>query len=243
MFCFPHAGGTAAAYRPWAHGAPWDIEVCAMQYPGRGDRYAHPAHRAMDDLVAELAADLLREQTARPQCATLLFGHSMGAAVAYETARSLSGADRPPAALFVSGQSAPHRSGSGELHRATDHALVQDLRRLGGTADGVLDDDALMDAMLPSLRRDYELIETYRPRHGHPLNLPVTVLHATADPEVTEDEARAWTETTDRPCELLTFPGGHFHLHEQHTAVLAAVVTRARNAIEGAAGRPWASMP
>ncbi|MGW1373626.1 thioesterase II family protein [Streptomyces sp. NPDC002446] len=242
LVCFPHAGGTAGAYRLWSLDAPWDIEVSAVQYAGREDRYGEEAAAAMSDLVAEVCADLVRELTARPRCATVLFGHSMGAAVAYETARALATLGHAPQALVVSGQPAPHLTRGGALHLASDAELVADLRRLGGTAADVLDNDALLTAMLPTLRRDYRLIETYRPLPGRRLDLPVTVLYADADPEVDAAEAGAWRASTLGACDVLPFRGGHFYLEEQRERVLTRVWERVR-AVLPAASEAWASMP
>ncbi|AGP53596.1 thioesterase II family protein [Streptomyces rapamycinicus] len=242
LVCFPHAGGGAGAYRLWGFDAPWDIEVAAVQYPGREDRYGEPTVSGLTELVDGIGADLIREAAARPERATVLFGHSMGAAVAYETARRLTAAGHPPAALIVSGRPAPHRSRGGTLHLSSDEELLADLRRLGGTSSGVLEQDSLLRALLPAIRSDYRLIETYRSLPGRRLDVPVTVLYADDDPEVDAVEARAWCEITDGPCDVITFTGGHFYLEQQREAVLARVVAGVRAALP-AAGAVWPSLP
>lgn len=131
LICFPHAGGAAGGYRGWALDAPWDVEVSAVQYPGRGDRFGeHPA-ADMTSLVDDVVAGLLREHTADALATTVLFGHSMGAAVAYETARRLAVTGRPPAALVVSGQPAPRRT-RGEP--CTSRATPNSSRTCAGSA-------------------------------------------------------------------------------------------------------------
>lgn len=242
LICFPHAGGTAGSYRLWSLDAPWDVEVSAVQYPGREDRYGEPQPSSMSELAAGICAALVRQRMARPQCATVLFGHSMGASVAYETARAMATLGHPPAALVVSGQPAPHRSRGGTLHLASDEDLLRDLRRLGGTAGDVLDNEALLRALLPAVRADYRLIETYRPLPGRRLNLPVTVLYADADPEVDTGEAGAWREVTAGECGLITFTGGHFYLDEQRERVLARVLEKVRDALP-MASTAWSSLP
>ena len=105
LVCFPHAGGTPAAFRGWADRLPPEVELLIACYPGRHNRFADPLWTRMEPLADEAAAALLR----LPDVPTALFGHSMGAAVAYEAAVRLQAAGRPPLRLFVSGHPAPHR--------------------------------------------------------------------------------------------------------------------------------------
>ncbi|SPE99889.1 thioesterase II family protein [Streptomyces sp. MA5143a] len=243
LICFPHAGGAAGGYRSWSLDAPWDIEVCAVQYAGRGDRFDESAATDMESLLDDLVPALTRACTGDELASAVFFGHSMGAAVAYEAARRLAVTGRPPAALVVSGQPAPGRTrGGGTLHRATDGELLADLERLGGTARDVMDNSALLDALLPAIRSDYRLIETYRPLPGGTLSIPVTVVYADDDPEVTADEAAAWSEVTAGPCEVEAFTGGHFYLETRRTTVLPRVFGAVRAALPENA-TAWPSTP
>ncbi|USQ85696.1 alpha/beta fold hydrolase [Streptomyces phaeoluteigriseus] len=242
LVCFPHAGGAAGGYRGWALDAPWDIEVRAVQYPGRGDRFHERAATDMEGLLDDLVPALIREFTREELASSVFFGHSMGASVAYEAARRLAVTGHPPAALLVSGQPAPRRTRGGDLHRATDTELLADLSRLGGTAGDVMADHALLAALLPAIRSDYRLIETYRPLPGGMLDMPVTVLYADDDPEVTADEAAAWSEVTAGPCEVEVFTGGHFYLETRRATVLARVFETVRAALP-ATDTAWPCTP
>ncbi|GAA2332152.1 thioesterase II family protein [Streptomyces violaceusniger] len=231
LVCFPHAGGSAGTYRTWAVQAPADVEVCAVQYAGRGDRYHEEAAENMGDLVGPIATDLVRAGFAAAPEALVLFGHSMGAVAAYETARRLSARGQHPAALIVSGHPAPSLARGATVHQGTDAELLADLRRLGGTAGNLLDNDDLMEVMLPTIRRDYQAIETYRWQPGAKLRIPITVLYGDEDEEVLGDEADAWHEVTEGDCTVVVFPGAHFYLEEQSEAVLARVLSSVRAAV------------
>ncbi|MEU8653491.1 alpha/beta fold hydrolase [Streptomyces sp. NPDC048737] len=242
LVCFPHAGGAAGSYRDWSLDAPWDVEVRAVQYPGRGDRFHERAATDMESLLDDLVPGLTGEFTRDELASSVFFGHSMGASVAYEAARRLAVTGRPPAALLVSGQPAPRRTRGGDLHRAADARLLADLGRLGGTTREVMADGALLEALLPAIRSDYQVIETYRPLPGGVLDLPVTVLYADDDPEVTADEAAAWSEVTAGPCEVAVFTGGHFYLETGRATVLPRVFAAVREALP-ATGGTWPCTP
>ncbi|MFI6763466.1 thioesterase II family protein [Micromonospora sp. NPDC050417] len=236
---FPHGGGSASYYRSWAASAPWDVEFLSVQYPGREDRFAEPVPPDMRGLVDVLAAGLV---VGGPPLPSILFGHSMGAVVAYEIARRLTAAGDPPAALVVSGHPAPHLARPGRVHLGSDDELVEELRRTEATHLDILDDPALIQAFLPVIRSDYRVSETYRPLPGARLRTPVTVWYGDRDPEVTAREAEGWCDATDGACDLRVFTGGHFYLDEHREAVVELLTARAR-AVSATAAVPWPSTP
>lgn len=221
LICFPHAGGSASYFMPLAAQLSPSIEMLSVQYPGRQDRHREP----MIDDVHRLAADIapvLADATNRP---LVLFGHSLGAIVAYEVARILKDtAPGRPAALAVSGRAAPdirRHTGPTDL---SDASLTAELAALSGTDPRVLVDADVRALVLPVLRNDLRAVQAYRYRPGPPLRCPLTVLTGDADPWVTPDEARAWRGHTAGPFESHTFPGGHFYLNECREGVTRALV-------------------
>ncbi|MEU1854206.1 alpha/beta fold hydrolase [Streptomyces sp. NPDC019990] len=220
LVCFPHGGGSASAYWHWPALLPDTVELRAAQYPGHADRIGEPAHTDLHAL-ADAAADALTPLLDRP---VVLYGHSLGALVAYETAQRLAAAGRPPTRLTVSGMPPPHRVRPGTVHLGTDAELVAELRRLEGVPDEVLADPDLLDLVLRTARADYALAETYVRRPGPALALPLTVHRGTSDPELTADEAAAWARATTGDVRHRTFRGGHFHLAEEPAPVLLELV-------------------
>ncbi|HEY0638277.1 MAG TPA: alpha/beta fold hydrolase [Pseudonocardiaceae bacterium] len=223
LVCLPHAGGTATFYRGWHERLPHWVDVAAVQYPGRQERYREPCLTDVRELAAGVTAEVL-DAGSRP---VVLYGHSMGAVVAYETAVLLSRAGRGPAQLVVSGHSVPRLARPGTVHLGSDEELAAELRRLGGTDAGLFAEPELWEFSRPSIRADYQAIETYRPATPAPvLSCRLTVFHGADDPDVPEDEARAWAEVTTGRFGFRAWPGDHFFLTEHEPALLGDLAIR-----------------
>jgi pyochelin biosynthesis protein PchC len=220
LVCFPHVGGSASFYFPLSAKLSPAVEVVAIQYPGRLDRLAEANIDNLPEL-ADAIFPILHPMADRPLA---LFGHSMGAALAYEVALRLEGHSSPPVRLFVSGRRAPSRYRDEMVHQRDDQGIVAELRRLSGTDLSLLDDPATLKMILPSIRSDYKATETYRHTPGRSVTCPIVVLVGDGDSKVTMDEAKAWAEHGTGPFDLRTFPGGHFYLVDQNEA-LARMLT------------------
>ncbi|KAF0846749.1 surfactin synthase thioesterase subunit [Nocardia caishijiensis] len=222
--CLAPGGASAAFYRGLAQHIGPGIEVVAAQYPGRQDRLGDPLITDLPELAGEIAADLLN----LPPTPRALFGHSMGATVAYEVARRLAADGRPVRELIVSGRPAPDFVETGLLHKASDAELIDHLERLAADPAPVRllrTEPGLAELVLPGLRADYQAVETYRHRPGSVLNCPVTAFVSTEDPTTSLAQAEQWQTVTDGPFSLCTFPGGHFYFDDE-PRVVAEAITR-----------------
>lgn len=215
LFVFPHAGAGASAYRLAAY-LPDTVEVCTVQLPGRENRFAERALTSLDDAVAALAP-LIADHTDLPYA---FFGHSMGSLIAFETARRLRAlGTRLPDRLFLSGMRAP-----GLRDRDLRHTLPDD--KLLATAEFGGVDAELQELLLPLLRADLTLCETYTHRAEAPLPCSLTVLAGADDDSVDETELAGWREHTSADFELHLFPGApHLYVRGAERQ-LAETITR-----------------
>jgi surfactin synthase thioesterase subunit len=220
LVCFPHAGGSAVFYRPWAAAVSPAVELHAVQYPGRADRMRDPLI-ADSGQVSRLIAGAMMPLLDRP---VAFFGHSMGAVLAYETARILHGRGTQVVHLFASGARAPHdREEPKDVAGMDDDGVVAEMVALGGTDAELLQDPEMRELVLPYVRNDFRLIESYRHKPGLTLATPITAILGDADPHVSPDEAARWADVTDAGFTRKVLAGDHFYLAPQQPAVLSEV--------------------
>lgn len=213
LFCFPYAGGGATAFQPWAPRLPATVEVWPVCLPGREQRLLDPVHTSLDTLVAELR-EALAGPLADSPVPVAFFGHSLGALLAFELARSLRAhGDREPSTLVLSGRAAPHLTVEGALHTLPDDAFVSAVQQFGAAPAAALDHPELRELYLPTLRADFTMAETYSYRPGPALDCPVTTWAGLEDRGATPELVERWAGYTTGPVRHRTFPGGHFFLH------------------------------
>jgi surfactin synthase thioesterase subunit len=225
LVCFPHAGAAASMFREWDRRLGPHIDVLAAQLPGRENRIAEPAFDSLEPLV-DAVLDGLLVHLDRPYA---VFGHSMGALLGYALTRRLADTGGPrPEVLFVSGYPAPHlpTGDDDDVHRLDDDALVARMRDYAGTPPEVLDDPELARMLLPTIRADFEVCETYTHVAGPPLPIDIVAFAGRADAEAPPESMVRWFELGSAAFALHCVDGGHFFLEQSLGTVLDLVAAR-----------------
>ncbi|MET9610101.1 alpha/beta fold hydrolase [Streptomyces sp. NPDC006512] len=210
LMCLPFAGGGAGFYRAWKDLPAHAPRIVPIQLPGREELFLDEPYRdahTAADVLAPRVADLAAGEP------LALFGHSLGAVLAYEIARRL---ERDPAAalthLYVSGSPGPRTGRSRHATGLDDEAFLARVQEFAGYEHDALADPDMRELLLPILRADVEMHESYRPRSDEPLRIPVTSLRGTEDALVTRAEAEEWQEFTTGAFRLVEPAGGHMYL-------------------------------
>lgn len=220
LCCFHSAGSGASLYRTWAkHFAP-QVEVVAIQLPGREERSPEPALTQIPPLIRELTPVLMAYLGDRPFAC---FGHSLGALLAFDFTRQLRRLQGPqPRHLFVSSREAPQGPRPRPCHTWTDAQLVHLLRQYGGTPEAILQTPEIMAVYLPILRADLALNGTYYYTPEPPLACPITAFVG-RDDSVKVAQLQLWEQQTAMHFEAIVLPGGHMYLKDQ-AALLWSVI-------------------
>ena len=227
LFCFAHAGGGTSAFRGWGEVLPAAVQVCPARLPGRESRGKEPPLRRMEALIEALGA-AIRPYADSPFA---FFGHSMGAAVAFELARWLRRSGLPlPQALLVSAARAPQfRLGHVPPPEPDEQQFIDELRRLEGLPKEVLEHEELLRLILPALRADAELYRNYVYEPEPPLPCPIRAFGGRDDPNVRREHLEAWREQTSSSFALHVFPGGHFFIETSRDEFLTALASELAN--------------
>lgn len=221
LFCFPYAGGGTLIFRPWRGALPPEVELCPVQLPGREGRMREPAFDSMPALVEALS----RALSPLLDLPFAFFGHSMGALVGFELARLLRRKGLPePCHLIVSGADAPHLGRSEPpVHLLDDEALIERVREMKGTRDGVFENRELVRLFLPLLRADFAAYERYIFHPEPPLGAPITAFTGADDPYASPEGVAAWRIHTTGAFRTEVLPGDHFFI-DRHPSLLVGTL-------------------
>lgn len=222
LICFPHAGGIPGAFRFWRDDIPDEVELCAIQLPGRGGRLREPPIASIPLLAEQITSELLP----RLDLPYVFFGHSMGAVLALEVAKAIGKAGgSAPQHVFLSARRPPHLPRlEADLHRLPDDAFLKLLdARYGGVPAEVLQEPELLALFLPTLRADITALETFATSNVEPLACALTVLGGDEDRLVNLDQLRGWREYTTGAFRVKQYRGGHFYLSEVRDELLADI--------------------
>ncbi len=213
VFCFAHAGGSADSFMTWREQLPPSIDLAAVQYPGRGRRIDDEPIQEIDEIV-EKVTEALMPLTDVPY---VLFGHSLGALLAFETARRLVTAGRSPRLLVASACRSPSLLPSPAVVKAASldglH-FINAIRAFGGIPAEIANDHDVLDIVTPIIRSDFKLVANYRYRPGRRLPVPILVANGSSDQHTSPANLEGWALESTEEVEFRTFEGGHFYLED-----------------------------
>lgn len=221
IHCFPYSGGGASLFRRWQSSLPLGVQVRPFQLPGREERFDEEPFRSFEAVMQHMREVLLPSLT--PPYA--LFGHSMGALIAFEIAREMRRRGAAlPVRLFVSGTDAPQMLRfENPVHARTDAAVLEHLRMLGGASDDFLADAELQQLFLPLLRSDFRVAETFVYRDEPPLPCPISMFAGTEDRLTTPSAVDRWREQTSGDFRLRWLPGDHQFVNSAQAELLTSI--------------------
>lgn len=222
LICFPFAGGSASFFHSWQALMPDDVELVAIELPGRASRIREPLINDSNELLNQLEKlDVLNAE--KPFA---FFGHSMGAYIAFELSRRLRQSNKPqPVHLFLSGRQAPHiKNEKKKIHALPEKEFIQQIASLNGMPQAVLDNPELMELVSPILRADCKLLETWPYKEDEKLNVPITAMIGVDDPAATHNRVERWADLSSENFKLHQFPGDHFFINTAKQAVVDKIV-------------------
>lgn len=226
LFCFPYAGGSAAFYSKWNDQLHHSIDLQPVELAGRGKRVYEPLYRDLGETIDDVF-HIIKDQVKVYRYA--FFGHSLGALIAYELAMKMKELNLPaPEHIFFSGRGAPHipRSEDRKIyHQLPDDEFRESIMELGGTPKEFFDYPELLEILLPTLKNDFKISETYSYNHYEdliPMAHDITVFLG-KDESVTAEQMAGWQQHTQSLCSIYYFEGGHFFIHDKMTETAAII--------------------
>ncbi|MGK7881612.1 MAG: thioesterase II family protein [Crocosphaera sp.] len=221
LFCFPYAGGGTRIFRRWPDKLSKKVEVCSIRLPGREQRIRETLITKLDCLLETMIPYLL-PYLDKPFA---FFCHSMGALISFELARNLfEYYGLQPFHLFVSAYVLPQvKKEKNTIYNLPEPIFIEEIRRLNGTPKAIFEEEELMKLLIPILRADFSILETYIYQDFQPLNCPITVFGGLEDERITEEELQAWSQQTQKSFSLNMLQGDHFFVHSSESNLLQKI--------------------
>jgi surfactin synthase thioesterase subunit len=224
VFAFPYSGAGSSAYHQWAsYFSQRNIDFIGMRLPARENRMGEEPVSNLSLLINSLSSEIIPFLN-KP---FVFFGHSLGALIAFELCRALrkKGASLP-AHLFVSAFHPPSQPNPNKaLHQLAENEFIDGIRAYGNTSEKVLSNALLMELLLPMLRADFALHETYHYKKEPPLSCPITVFKGDQDNFAKARDMSAWQQETNSYYEEIEYRGGHFFLNDYRESIGQKLIT------------------
>lgn len=223
LICFSYAGGGLSTFRQWPAYLPDAVQVVAVQLPGHDSRFNEPALTKISEVLPALADAVINTS----KLPFAFFGHSLGALLATATVQHLqSRRMQAPRHLFVSGARPPHVADRREIpvEKLSDEELIQELRQFGGSPDDVLNDDALMRILLPTIRADFALAQSCKTDEADTLPIPMSLYSGYEDRHVSASDLEQWRRYSHNRIPISMFPGGHFFVDTARPLLLSVLL-------------------
>ncbi|KTD46056.1 Linear gramicidin dehydrogenase LgrE [Legionella quinlivanii] len=221
LICFPYAGGNASIYKSWGELLPNNVELIAIQPPGRSNRVSEHAFSDMNELMK----DLLPSIKNAIDIPYILFGHSLGSRISFELMCQLNKIGAPlPIHFIASGSRGPYIPCTKKaIYNLPENEFIKELIKLNGTPKELLENKELMALLLPTLRADFELSHKYYPSSENTFNCPLSVLGGTEDTEVTPSDLQSWEASFASSATIHMIPGDHFFIESNRHLVLRKI--------------------
>jgi surfactin synthase thioesterase subunit len=225
LFCLPYAGGSVMVYSKWQKYLHDSVDTCPLELSGRGRRFEEPFYNNIEEAVSDLYQSIQDQLDNAPY---VFFGHSMGSLLVYELIFKIrENKRREPLHTFISGKNPPHiTENNRKLHKLPDREFMEEIIKLGGTPNEILKEPELLSLVIPILKADYKLLETYQwtPKNDN-INCGLTVFGGTEDADVNIKDLAEWRQYTSREFNLYQFGGGHFFINEK-TADIVEIINQ-----------------
>lgn len=223
LFCFHHSGGGASAYYPWLELLSPNIELIAIQLPGRENRFSQPLNNNLKDIITQLSEGFCTYKD-KP---FFVFGHSLGGLLSFEFIKSIREVySLCPCHIIVSATKAPHFPfRMKHLSKLNDAALKEELKVYDGIDERILHHDELLELFLPIIRSDFSIYENHNHSNSEPFFCDILALSGDHDHTVAQEETLAWSAYTTGKFEHLSFHGGHFFTKNYQKRIVGVINT------------------